>query len=136
MSEIEIRPAKPDDLPFIYATWLKSYRTSQFAQNIESKIYFSWHHKIIESILTRSQVVIAHPTGQPNIIVGYLVTEPNVVHYCYVKFQFRKLGVATNLIQHQSIDPNQMQFTHATPDMNWIALKYPLLTNNYNPYAI
>ena len=134
MSEISVRAANQDDYPFIFASWLRSYKTSDFAKNIPPRTYFTWHHAIVEHLLKRSTVLIAHPTDSPNTIVGYMVHEKNVIHYCSVKKDFRKLGVATRLILESQIDLNKCQYTHSTKDIAFLYQKFPNL--EYNPYAI
>lgn len=134
-TEIEIRPARTEDTEFVFATWLRSYRhASQFAKKISNEVYYRWHHKVIERILARgAQVYIAHPIGEPEVILGYICLESQdklVVHYIYVKKAFRKMGVAKMLYTPEIGDV----FTHWTADMDWATKKWPELT--YDPYRI
>jgi hypothetical protein len=135
MSELSVRPANQSDIPFIFATWLKSYRDSKFAELIDSKTYFAAHHALIEILLAKSLVLIAHPNGKPNVICGWSVTQPNLIHYVYTKAAFQKLGVATILLISSGIDLKATTtFTHGSKAANWFAPKYTSLT--YNPYAL
>lgn len=133
--EIEIRPAVPADLNFIYATWLKSYRhASQFAKKISNDIFFDMHQKVIERFLSRlgATVLIAYPKGEPEVILGYIAydTDQNVVQYIYVKRTFRKMGIGAALAK----EATPRIFTHWTYDVDWIHKKYPELI--YNPYFL
>lgn len=132
---IEIRPAKLADLDFIYATWLKSYRhASQFAKKITNAVFFEMHHKVIDNFIARGGIVfIAHPKGEPDVILGYICTEPNfpVVQYIYVKKPFRKMGIGHALYKGAN---EPLLFTHWTADTDWIVKKLEKLT--YNPYLL
>lgn len=132
---IEVRPAKLEDLDFIYATWLKSYRhSSQFAKKLTNAIFFDMHHKVIDGFIARGGLVsIAHPKGEPDVILGYICTEPDlpVLQYIYVKKPFRKMGIAKTLYK-TSKEPSL--FTHWTTDTDWIVKKLTTLT--YNPYLL
>lgn len=132
--EIEIRLAKPDDLNFIFSCWLRNYRhSSQFAKKISNTVYYKWHHKVIERIIGRgAQVRIAHPIGEPDVILGFSCLEALnndvILHFIYVKKPFRGLGIAKALVWEKE----NVQFTHLTENLD--LEKYPLFT--YNPYLI
>lgn len=108
----EIRAATLDDRPLIFATWLRSYRHgSQTPRRVPDAIYFARHHELIEELLDLSDVRIAHPPGEPEVILGWSVVEllepdaegepaPVAVHYVYVKPPFRRAGVARALLAH------------------------------------
>ena len=139
--DIETRLAYLEDVPFIFATWLKSYRhASTFARKISNEIYYSRHHLVIDLILKRggSKVYVAHPRGEPDVILGYMVTEVQpddtaVMHYTYVKKSFRQMGIARSL--WALLDKKTYIFTHFTADTDWIVRKYaPDLI--YDPYRI
>jgi hypothetical protein len=137
MVAIEIRNAVTDDLPFIFATWLRSYRhSSQFAKKISNDVYFKYHHAAIERIISRGGIIkIANIVGDPNVILGYACLEAQggtdmVVHYVYVKKNFRKMGIASRLYKPEKGD----YFTHLTDDVTWALAKYDGLI--YNPYRL
>lgn len=134
---IEVRPAKLEDLDFIYATWLKSYRhASQFAKKLTNKVFFEMHHKVIDNFVARGGLVqVAHPKGEPDVILGYICYEATMplVQYVYVKKTFRKMGVARALYKTTNIPDNGI-FTHWTTDTDWIIKKLENLT--YNPYLL
>ena len=134
-SEVSVRPANKDDEPFIFSSWLRCYRSSAFASNIPSDVYFSWHHRIVEGLLLRATTLIVHPEGQPTVILGYLCCEPrrNLIHFVSVKKAFRSVGLAHVLIEASGIDLATAQFTHGTPEMSWIINKLPNLKYNPNP---
>lgn len=136
--DLVFRDFKEEDMPFIFSTWLKSYKNeSSFAQRIRNDTFFSWHHLIIENILKKptTSITIAHVKDDPDVILGYMIGErPATIHYAFVKEPFRGFGVATQLFERTKISIDNCEFTHWTYPMDSIILKYSKL--NYNPYAI
>jgi len=136
MGEFEVRLSEPEDLNFIFATWLRSYRySSSFAKRISNDTFYTWHHKVIERILGRGALIsVVCPKGDPSVILGYACAEmyegKPVIHFIYVKKAFRKMGAAKELLK----DINEGLFTHWTQDSEWIVKKYPKFM--YNPYLI
>lgn len=139
--QMEVRLGCADDLSFVYATWLRSYKhSSYYAKRIRDKVYFHFHHKILESLMRRPGIVflVASLKGEANVIFGYLVAEERnaavIVHFSYVKPTWRRLGVFTTLIEEANIHLDESFFTHWTLSTDWLVKKYPGLT--YNPYLL
>lgn len=129
----DTRKGEPQDVNFIFATWLKSYKhSSAFASRIPDKLFFKGHHAVLERLLPRCEVLITTLAGEPNTIIGYAVLEPSVIHFVYVKKPFRQMGVASGLLAH--IDPNACIYTHETQMWRHLLLKWP--NAQYNPYAL
>ena len=60
--EVELRPAGLADHAFIFATWLRCYRrSSYFAKRIPDRLFYRYHHAIIER-RPRSRLLIRRPT--------------------------------------------------------------------------
>lgn len=134
-----IRPIQSDDESFVYSTWLKNYRhSSTFAREIRDGIFFKFHHKVIERILKRGVTSIVCLQDDPNTILGYLVTEEweglGILHYCYVKYAFRQMGLATRLIKSSDVMRSSVEFSHLTEDIPHLLKVIP--TMQYNPYLI
>lgn len=142
-SQLKIREYQPGDEAFLYATWLKAYRhSSEFARRIRDVVFFERHHQAIEGILKRPRVsvLVACLDDSHDTILGYLVTERYndrpVIHYCYVKLSFRRMGVASALLDVARVSPNESLFSHRAgeDDMVWIERRFPGLV--YDPYLI
>jgi len=135
LHEVLIRPPAAEDLPFIFSSWLKSYRDSDCAKHIPNEPYFRFHHKIVESILSRASesgtatIKIACLADSSENILGWLVSEGPVLHYVYIKNAFRRLGIASKLLG----DYRPQIYSHRT--YAWKLL--PQLKGAvYVPYAI
>lgn len=139
MDQIKIRAVKETDREFIFASWLKNYKgTSEFAKRIKNDIYFNWHHKIIENIIRRptTQIMVATLPEEEDVILGYIVYEPAipVIHYCLVKNEWQKLGIAKALLKFAKIE-SPVFFTHWTNPMNSLIHKRTIRLI-YDPYRI
>ncbi len=133
--DVEVRSYTKSDVPFIFATWLRAYRASEFARRVSSSVYFEEQHKVIERILKLSAVLVAHPSGDKETILGYLVIDFDVpkLHFVYVKKPFRRFGVARRLFcELQPLE--KLLYTHSTEDAKFILKMYPAAV--YNPYAV
>lgn len=136
---VKIRPPTDQDIPFIFNSWLKSFRETGFLCNpVSNTIYFDSHHKLIQKILKRATVFIACDERYPDQIFGYIVAEKIdgvfVLHYVYVKHNFRKSGIAKTLLNAFDHDATIGSCcTHLTRVAERLILKYNVI---YHPYVI
>lgn len=96
-----IRFGTPDDVPFIYNSWLKSHRDVFRSENMDGSAfsakdiemrrqmkerhdqtkfmknvsYFSSYKKHVTNLLSRAQVLLAVDSEKPDLIYAYLVFE-------------------------------------------------------------
>lgn len=140
MSEetFKVRLAKEEDLNFILATWLNHYKDfSYFAKRIRRSVFFTFHHAIAERLIRKSQILIAYPDEDEDIIFGFLVYERGadpIVHFAFVKQELRRMGIATLMFKRAAIDPDKCVFTHWTMTTNALTVRWP--NAEYNPYLI
>ena len=125
LHSILIREAKATDEPFIYATWLKSYRTSEFARHQPNDSYYAHQHDLIENLMQGNQVNVAVIDESPDVVLGWACGRDGILQYAYTKKAFRRLGIARKLTHSW----NPRIYTHRT-------LMAPLLLNSahYDPY--
>lgn len=112
---IETRPAEKPDLAFIFSSWLKSFRESEFAKGIPTSLYYREHHRLIERLLERAQVLVACNPESPSQIYGWICFERSrarVIHYVYVKQPFRELGIAKRLLEAALAGEEGFFYTH------------------------
>lgn len=115
-----IRPASALDIPFIYSSWLKSFKhDSALGKSMRSSVYFEQYRSVIDLLLEDSQTFVAHLPDEPNVIIGYIVFESYemnptaAIHYAFVKESFRRMGILTSLLN--CIDSSKsLQYTHKT----------------------
>lgn len=133
---IVFRQANKEDINFIFNAWLKSFRNSMFASKLSNTVYFSEHHKIVEKLITNSNVIVACPEDDTTNIIGFIcastVEGVKCFHYVYVKQSFRNLGIAKMLLHAFNFDPATASiYTHHTRPMDTLQHKYNMLHQPY-----
>lgn len=128
--------ATDDAKNLIFATWLRSYEaSSMMSKLIPRDTFFAEHHKVLERIFARTPTVkLAVLPDQPDVVLGYAVTEGQVVHYVYVKPAFRRYGIATSLLQACGIKPKYI-YTHHTYILR-TDLHNKVKDATFNPYKV
>lgn len=117
---ITIREANQEDISFIYKSWLIGYKSARTNHRVRNSIYFKNQTKVIDQILLRAKVYVACNIDDPTQLYGYICTEyfPNavVLHWLYVKYKFRKFGIAKALILYATAQEleAQMYVSHAS----------------------
>jgi len=126
---------------FVYSTWLKSYRNTDWGRNMCNDTYFHHHKEIIDVILASplTRVTIIADKDDQDTFYGYIVCQvvsgKPIVHYCYMKYNFRKLHLMSGLISHLGyFDSNNVHFvTHLPRHYPKLKTKYNL---EFNPYLL
>lgn len=128
---IALRDYSLADRNFIFSTWLRGLRYGNEVFNfINSEIYFRFYQQVIESILGRPgiSIKIACLKEDPEVILGYSVSEKDVLHYIFVKTSWRRIGIANDLVPK-----NLSTVTHITSVGKSILIKkYPHVI--FNPF--
>ncbi len=135
---IRLRSANEEDIPFIFNSWLKSYRNSYFAKAVTNTVFYTEHHKLLEKIIENNQVVIACKNDEPDQIYGWICAGKTdgifTLHYVYVKHPFRGFGVGKQLLNVFDHDPAFAGiYTHHTKTAERLAPKFNMI---YHPYVI
>ncbi len=145
---IETRAATHDDRPLIFATWLRAFRHgSHFPRHIPEREFFAAHHNVVEALLDRSAVQVAHPVAEPEVILGWSAVEtleperggpsPLAVHFVYVKPAFRRAGIARRLLNVVALNESggvPVWFTHETFALRLSGVAAHVKRWNFNPY--
>lgn len=134
----ELRRTEAEDLPFIYDSWLKNYAKSPICTMIESQDFYPAHRQVITDILSRDNVFgfVAHPKDEPGVILGYIIGEPQVLHFCFVKQAFRNMGIGRALFREARFDSGAFSFTHWTFMTPSILFKFKGRLAKFNPYLL
>jgi len=137
MQPFLVRKAIPNDIPFIYATWLNAIKNdSALGLSTTKTLFYESYRLVLDYILSHNAtVLVACKTDEPNVIYGFLVSEDNKLHFCFVKEHFRKLGIARSLFEHSFGKGSPTIYcTHKTKfveellrDRSWLV---------YNPYLL
>ena len=112
--------------PFVLTTWLRSYESSEWARSMGRGVFHHHHHAIAERLLRSCELTLA--TSADGVYLGWSLRAPSLLHYVYVKQQFRRLGIGLAMIS--GMEPGY-RYSHRTSD--WRKFERD---NVYNPYLI
>lgn len=101
--EFTVRPMGPEDVPFVAATWLRSYADSPWAKRIDQSDYYDGHSKVVNLLINRAMVLVAEfASDEGPVLLGFAAGEQTehatCLHYAYVKGFYRQRGVADALL--------------------------------------
>jgi len=112
--------ATPDEMAFVYDSWARSFQKSPWSGCIPNHLYPQVSRAAAAEIVDRSRVLVAYaelPDGARRIM-GYSVSEPDrqILHWLFVKQDYRKLGVGRELLAATMRDFGQREavYTHRT----------------------
>lgn len=118
----------PTDEAFIYATWIKGYQGGlNWFRKIPRNLFQHTYRKIIQRILTDREIKVACLIEDPDVIIGYCVYKGLRVDWVYVKENWRKIGIAKDLLP-----VNFSSVSHMTNIAYEILKKYPQII--FNPF--
>lgn len=98
-----IRDAIPTDVPLIFDSWMKSWRSNPYAGCISNNIYYATVRENIEHLIARGAIIkVACLDNDEDTILGWVCYErlPDgvyCVHYIYVKDPYLKHNVGQAL---------------------------------------
>ena len=134
-----LRQVETADLPFIYNSWLKSYRDAPAVAGIPNTLYYQGQHALIERLLKDSVVVVACSSDDPSQIMGYGVGEVQpspgrtVLHWLYVKHPFRGFGIMRSLEGALVNKASQVFYTHRVKSCDRLMRSRPYV---FNPFFL
>lgn len=131
-----LRPARNEDFNFIANSYLKSYRTAPETRPMINDIYFPEYKSRLEHMARTGAILVACARDDDDQIFGYVITgqigQYPILHYVYVKFPFRKVGIGKALLTSALPELGQKLTVVTHQPRNWehLATKYVLL---YDP---
>ena len=110
-----VRPAQESDRGFIFSTWMNAlYYGNRWRKDSEKvpgapidlygemdeKLFFQCYRQVIDKILSKktTSAVIACLSDDADSILGYAITEPEVLHFVFVKEAWRRIGIAKAIV--------------------------------------
>lgn len=93
-----IRPATADDLPFVRPNWVHTFEGSPVAISLNGVFPTRWS-AVVDDLFGRATTLVATAPDEPALLLGFVCGEPgrDVLHYAYVKANFRHMGLARAL---------------------------------------
>jgi GNAT superfamily N-acetyltransferase len=112
---IRIRAFHEADFSFVIDSWLRSYRTAPECAGMANDMYFAGMRARVGRIAERGSVLVACLPEDAATILGWICYEPAkpgssvvTVHYCYVKQDVRRRGVASALGEAAGVARNTL----------------------------
>lgn len=103
-----IRKIQPLDHDFVYHSWLHSVKCP-------TKMVTTMTRKLIDDVVSKEQVSIYCPDGDPDHIIGWAswgkLEDTPVLHFVFVKKDFRQNGIGTELLRSIFPKKNSTIFT-------------------------
>jgi hypothetical protein len=137
---IKYRHLEEGDEAFVFNAWLKSYKDSPLGKTLVNDVFYSNHKLIVKNLIGDAGVDILLAVNPENEsqIYGFACIEvtPTVTtaHYVYVKYSFRKLGIALGMVREIEPDTSKIKFvTHLPRDWRDLVQKWEWV---YNPYLL
>lgn len=130
--DIEFSTPTVDELKFILDSWSSSYRKSSFAGTVPNNLWQEVARATATQLMSRPNcrtVVALVPSivigGKLDVerargrVMGYSIAEPGILHWIYTKKDYRRLGVATQMLSEQLLQwdvelRKHPRFTHRT----------------------
>ena len=129
-----IRHAEPADLNFIMNSFLRSLRGSPGLKSIPNEIYYYEQSRRLENLLRSSTTLVACNPELPDQIYGYVIGTPNKeTHFIYIKFTYRKLGLARKLLEafHPQLYKKTLVATHTCRNWSEVSAKFRHIHNPF-----
>lgn len=96
-----IRPIEAADKDFVFDSFFKSWRKSEYAGTIPNHLYYDVMVQLVEGLIGRGAKVDVAVEG--DTILGWIMHEVSgdgyaVVHYYYVKQRYETFGIFQKLL--------------------------------------
>lgn len=113
-----------DELKLVLDSWSNSFRKSQYAGCIPNNLWPEVSRQTATQLMTRTgarTICALTPTadGTRGRVMGYSVSEPGILHWLYVKKDYRRLGIGSQLLQElignwNDSERKRPRYTHRT----------------------
>jgi len=121
---LRIRTAKEADMPFIVDSWKRSYEGAPAVRGADRDHYRIEMSRTIRRICDRATVRVACDPEDESTLVGFAAYLQNTdssatLCYCYVKKDFRGMGIARDLLKGVPITAYAFLSNNARPREGW-----------------
>lgn len=109
---ISVRRGGDDDIPFIMRRSLADLRYADLFRQVPDTQFYHYCHKLLEHHCWDGKVLVAHPEGEPDNILGFLIYRDTkigkVIIYAYTRKDkggpnFRRQGILSKLLERADV---------------------------------
>ena len=99
MSQFSLRPYDRDsDFPYVIRSWTQCCHGTFPWRIAPERVWgVEWRARCV-AVLERSSCMIACDPEDHSVIFGFIIYEPDVLHFVYTKHAFRGFGIAHALV--------------------------------------
>lgn len=140
-SHLAIRPVLPSDVPFIFSSWVTSYRNAKERRlkRIDKHArfdvfgYLEAQNLTVKRSLANCEVLVACSPAEPSDLYAYAVFEHTgpecVLHWLYTKQVFRRMGLAKHLLEMAKGNAERFAHSHTTEAWRHFESSLPSIHN-------
>jgi hypothetical protein len=108
--KVQFRIADAFDDKLILSSWLKgAYHLCPSFKDMPKSLFFGMHQPLTKMLVATTTTLCAVDVEDPTHVLGYIVFKNypafSVIHWIYVKQQFRYFGLAEALLQRANLLP-------------------------------
>lgn len=113
---IQTRAADPEERVFITKSWLDEYRRVPSSGTIPAHLFAKLYVPVVHHVLDNPDVttLVACHSSAPSVVLGFIVTESGftrpVLHFLFVKPDYRGNGIAKALLAAANLNPKEPFF--------------------------
>lgn len=96
--KLVIRPARPDEIRLIRASWFRSYADDR-DERVRRDVFDREQNALIDRLLAKNLPIVITLAAVPDEVIAWVCRATETVHYVYTKFAFRRQGLAKRLIR-------------------------------------
>jgi hypothetical protein len=131
MTPFTIRPSTEDERGIAFTTWWRQMANLRPPQT-PMGLWRRGCQELVESVLRRSNVLVAVPRGEDDHVVGVVCYAPALLHFVYVKYPVRRFKIATHLLRDAVNGSERIRFT-TMPRPRFMGLLQPQWS--FDPFA-
>ena len=97
----QLRPFRESDRNFVTRGWTSEMRRAAFSRHVPQNVYWPSQHNLVADLLRLATTIIACDPQDEEHVYGCIVYQPAelaIVHWCYVKGDYRRVGLASALV--------------------------------------
>lgn len=137
----DTRPMEEGDKPFIYNSFLESYRESYPTNRVPKTIYFRNQRAVIDVLLELGECWVLVFPEDPTEKVGYIIfqvvsSEVLAVHWMYICHDYRRKHYAAGLMAKVRGSRQLIVATHITDKFSILKHKVPGCRVVFDPYFV
>ncbi len=113
-----LRGIEPDDFAFVKRRWAGEMRHAPWSRGVPGSVYWGSQYKTIEALLLQSSTILAVDPADSQHLYGVIVFHRAqvraILHWLFVKAEYRKLGLAKALLAAAFGDARPLHLTQVT----------------------